>query len=148
MSWIDNITRSHKLIEGRGQTDLAVIVSGSRSDRDFWSRETEKVKRDIFREDGCLDIACLTEEKPAGNFLGTLKAWCDLKNAPTRGVSIMSMVFGQGKRFSPFTQTMGNRKAAFPTPFRARHSGSYLRTGDIAILYSSLWMNHLAACNF
>ncbi len=53
------------------------------------------------------------------------------------------MVFGKGKRFSPFTQAMGNRKAAFPTPLRAKHADTWLRTGDLATLYSNSWLDQL-----
>lgn len=152
MSWIDNISRSRQLVKGAGQTDLAVIVSGSPADSAFWRTATTNVQRDILREDGGLRIASVTEDHPAGNFLGTLRAWEEAKKQtatnPTQGVTLMSMVFGQGKRMSPFTQALGGRKAAFPTPFRGSEPGSWLRTGDIAILYSSLWLHQLASTGF
>src|SRR6185503_5242418 len=103
MSWIENIARNRELVKGSGQTDLVTIVSGSAADSEFWSTATEQVKRDILREDGRARIVSVTEDHPAGNFLGTIKAWEETKKqfpegAPSRGVSLMSMVFGQGKR--------------------------------------------------
>ena len=148
MSWIRNIARNRELVDSSSQPRLAVIVSGSAADRDFWRSETERTKRDTLRADGALDIVSLAEDTPAGNFLGTLRAWMQLTSAPTTGVSVMSMVFGQGKRYSPFTQALGNRKAAFPTPLRGARSGGYLRTGDIALLYSSQLLSHLANSGF
>ncbi len=150
MSWIENIARSRNLVRGSGQTDLAIIVSGSPADSAFWSTALDNVKRDVLREDGGLRIASVTEDHPAGNFLGTIKAWEGAKQQQqiTRGVALMSMVFGQGKRLSPFTQALGGRKAAFPTPSRGPASNAYLRTGDIAIQYSSLWLHQLANTGF
>lgn len=152
MSWLANIARCHQLIEGKGQTNLVVIVSGSEADSRYWIPATQKVKQDTLRVDEGPQILAVTEEYPCGNFLGTLNAWSQLEkqvtSLPTQGVSLMSMVFGQGKRLSPFTQALGNRKAAFPTPFRGKRSGHYLCTGDIATLYSSLWMHQLASTGF
>ena len=150
MNWIDSIHHNRALIQGAGQTDLAVIVSGSPLDNAFWAREAEAVKTDTLREDGGIAIVSLTEKQPLGNFLGTLNAWNQLPagQRPSRGVSLMSMVFGQGKRFSPFTQALGNRKAAFPTPLRGARSGRYLRTGDLAALYSNSWLEQLRSGGF
>jgi hypothetical protein len=153
MSWIENIVRSRELVRGTGQTELAVIVSGSPADSAFWSSATSRVQRDILCEDDSrLRLVSVTEDHPAGNFLGTIRAWQEtvrrIGESPTQGVSLMSMVFGQGKRLSPFTQALGGRKAAFPTPLRGDVSGSWLRTGDMAILYSSLWLNQLASSGF
>lgn len=150
MNWIDSIHHNRALIQGAGQTDLAVIVSGSPLDSAFWAREAEAVKTDTLREDGGIAIVSLTEERPLGNFLGTVNAWRQIPpgQRPASGVSLMSMVFGQGKRFSPFTQALGNRKAAFPTPLRGSRSGRYLRTGDLATLYSNSWLEQLRSGGF
>lgn len=151
MSWIDAIELNQSLIR-HGQTDLAVIVSGSTVDSEFWALTASHVASDTLREDGRVQIVGLAEEQPLGNFLGTVNAWGELKRrvmpAPSRGVALLNMVFGKGKRFSPFTQALGNRKAAFPTPARARHSGAYLRTGDLATLYSNSWLDQLRARGF
>jgi hypothetical protein len=150
MSWSEAIALNRALIS-KGQTELAVIVSGNSVDSEFWARTVDNVKRDTLREDGQVRIESLAEEQPLGNFLGTVNAWAGLKrrvSPPTRGVALLNMVFGKGKRFSPFTQALGNRKAAFPTPLRARHSGAYLRTGDLATLYSNSWLDTLRARGF
>jgi hypothetical protein len=151
MSWVEAIALNRALI-AKGQTDLNVIVSGSAIDGGFWANSVESVKRDTLREDGKVQIVSLAEKQPLGNFLGTINAWMGLNRAlsspPSNGVGLLNMVFGKGKRFSPFTQAMGNRKAAFPTPLRARHSDAYLRTGDLATLYSNSWLDQLRSRGF
>jgi len=150
MSWTDAIALNRSLIH-QGQTDLNVIVSGSAIDGAFWERTVDSIKRDTLREDGQVRIVSLAEEQPLGNFLGTVNAWAGLKRrmpAPSSGVGLLNMVFGKGKRFSPFTQALGNRKAAFPTPLRAKHSDAWLRTGDLATLYSNSWLDQLRARGF
>lgn len=151
VSWIDAIELNQALVKN-GQTDLAVIVSGSAVDSAFWARSAGDVACDTLREDGRVQIVGLAEEQPLGNFLGTVNAWRELKRrvtpAPSRGVALLNMVFGKGKRFSPFTQALGNRKAAFPTPARGQRSGAYLRTGDLATLYSNSWLDQLRARGF
>lgn len=150
--WTRNILLSRQFVHTGGQTDLAIIVSGNENDRQFWHAATTEVIPDILRRDGRVRIISVSENHPRGSFLGTLAACCEaapqLGNGPTNGVSLISMVFGKGRRLSPFTQALGNRKAAFPTPLRGTRSGAYLRTGDVAILYSSLWMEHLRASGF
>lgn len=150
MSWMDAINLNRSLVRGAGQTDLAIVVSGSSTDSAFWESAVEKVKQDTLREDGQLRVVSLTEGQPLGNFLGTISAWSEVNRlvSPSRGVSLMSMVFGKGKRFSPFTQALGNRKAAFPTPLRGTRSGVHLRTGDLATLYSNSWLEQLSARGF
>ncbi|HUQ95185.1 MAG TPA: hypothetical protein VM120_26145 [Bryobacteraceae bacterium] len=146
MGWIDAITLNRELVRDAGQTDLAAIVSGSSIDSAFWAQSVDEMKRDILRDDGRVAIVSLAEEQPLGNFLGTVNAWTEIKRlipAPSQGVSLWNMVFGKGKRLSPFTQALGNRKAAFPTPLRGSRSGKYLRTGDLATLYSNSWLRHL-----
>jgi hypothetical protein len=151
MSWIDAIALNRALIN-QSQTDLAVIVSGSVTDSAFWAQTVEDVKRDTLRQDGQVEIVSLAEAQPLGNFLGTVNAWAEMNrrmsSTPSRGVSLLNMVFGKGKRFSPFTQALGNRKAAFSTPLRAKHADTWLRTGDLATLYSNSWLDQLRARGF
>jgi hypothetical protein len=152
MSWIEAIDRNRALVREAEQSDLAAIVSGSLADGLFWDQTIANVKRDILRQDGRVQIVSLAEDKPLGNFLGTVNAWREMtrriKRPPSKGVCVLNMVFGKGKRLSPFTQALGNRKAAFPTPFRGEQSGAYLRTGDLAMLYSNSWLQQLRACGF
>lgn len=150
MSWTDAIALNQSLIS-KGQTELAVIVSGSETDSAFWARTVAGLQRDTLREDGQAKVISVAEDQPLGNFLGTVNAWMEIGRqvqVPQRGVALLNMVFGKGKRFSPFTQAMGNRKAAFPTPLRAKHSDAWLRTGDLATLYSNSWLDQLRARGF
>ena len=78
MSWIDAIELNQALVKN-GQTNLAVIVSGSNVDSAFWARTAAGVACDTLREDGRVQIVGLAEEQPLGNFLGTVNAWKELK---------------------------------------------------------------------
>jgi hypothetical protein len=152
MRWLQSIQASQSLVAGEGQANLVVIVSGSVRDTEYWVQSVESVSSDILSADRGIRIVGAAEEIPAGNFLGTIAAWnsVDRQNVPlpSNGISLMCMVFGQGTRLSPFTQALGNRKAALPTPFRGRRTQQHLRTIDLAILYSSLWMNRLRENGF
>jgi len=58
------------------------------------------------------------------------------------------MVFGKGKRLSPFTQALGNCKAAIPTPYVSPTSGESLRGGDLSSLYARSWMDTIERAGF
>jgi hypothetical protein len=152
MRWLQSIQASQSLVSGEGEANLVVIVSGSVRDTEYWVQSVESVSPDILSAERRIRIVGAAEETPAGNFLGTIAAWnsVDRQNVPlpSHGVSLMCMVFGQGTRLSPFTQALGNRKAALPTPYRGRRAQKHLRTIDLAILYSSLWMNQLRENGF
>ena len=152
--WSDNIQDNVALVQQDAGPALAIVVSGSEPDQAFWGDHLNQTARDVFRSDGSTVIASVFERSLKGNFLGTFNAW--LEAQPTIAangqmlpdVALMSMVFGKGKRLSPFTQALGNRKPAFPTPRRAREAGVYLRTVDLANLYANTWVRHLADSGF
>ncbi len=60
----------------------------------------------------------------------------------------MSLVFGEGRRLSPFTQALGNRKAAFTTPRLGARSGQFLNAAEVGNLYTNAWMHHLRRRGF
>ena len=135
-------------------TNNVLVVSGSTNDRNFWEAHFGRTHRDIFRSSGDTSITSVVEPHPKGNFLGTVRAWslalADQRNTGEASphVGLMSMVIGQGKRLSPFTQALCNRKAAFPVPFIGNLSGEFLRNADLSNLHTNLWVRHLDHSGF
>lgn len=152
--WRRNIRENLELVRaGRGPS-LVSVVSGSESDRAYWQRHFEEVGGHVFNAGAAVPVHSFCEGRPKGNFLGTLLAWAQIRAsegagaALDSGVALMSMVFGKGKRLSPFTQSLGNRKPAFLTPRRAGNSGLYMNTADLSNLFSASWVDHLREGGF
>jgi hypothetical protein len=150
-NWLRNIAASFDIVRQSRGPKSAAIVSGE-ADQLYWQRRAEQTREDVFRADGRTEITAIAERRALGNFLGTINAWplVPAAHAPPGGleVSLLSMVFGQGKRLSPFTQLLGNRKAALPTPLRGATSRAYLSAGEMSSLYANLWVEHLAQSGF
>lgn len=156
-AWLSNIRDTHTLVRDNRIGKLAVVVSGSEGDQRFWRSHVGAVAPDVFRADGSTTVVSVREHTPKGNFLGTLNAWREVRQAQSAqhaesfelpSVGLMSMVFGKGKRLSPFTQALGNCKAALPTPARSAASGDYLRGGDLSSLYAGTWLDTIGRAGF
>ena len=153
-AWLSNIRDTHALVRENRVGSLAVVVSGSEGDQRFWRGHVANVATDIFRADGSTNVISVRERVPKGNFLGTLNAWRELQQQVRDGsatlpdVGLLSMVFGKGKRLSPFTQALGNCKAALPTPARSPASAEYLRGGDLSSLFAGTWLDTLGRAGF
>jgi len=114
------------------------------------------VRRHVFRADGTTTIMTVNEFSKKGNFLGILNAWKTVKQAIAAGtilalpqVFLITMVFGQGKRLSPFTQALGKRKSAFPTLYRVGpHPFDYLNLAEACSFYSNAMVDYLCGTGF
>lgn len=152
MIWQDNI-RSYRNIFAHNQGPRLVnIVSGSPADQAYWQDRLEKTRRDVFRADGDTLVHSSLEKTRKGNFLGSINAWQSVQQAlagrERPPVILTNMVFGLGKRLSPFTQALTNRKPAFPTPMRISNGEVYLSTVDAASISATLWLHHLETHGF
>jgi hypothetical protein len=153
-AWLDTIRESHALVRENRVGGLAVVVSGSEGDQRFWRNHIGAVAPDVFRADGSTHVISVREKTPKGNLLGTLNAWREVQHEVRSGavalpdVGLLSMVFGKGKRLSPFTQALGNCKAALPTPARSASSNDYLRGGDLSSLYAVTWLDTVVRAGF
>ena len=150
--WVKNIHNCRAIIQANQGSRLVNVVSGSQADQAFWQERLEITRQEIFRMDAETTIISSLEGSRKGNFLGSLNAWMEVKKAmgatPLPPMMLMNMVFGLGKRFSPFTQALGNRKPAFPTPLRTANQAAYLTTADVAAMSATLWQHHLESNAF
>lgn len=152
--WSRNMRNNVRLVQEDEGPSLVIVVSGSELDQAYWGEHCRRTSRDVFRQDGSTFVASVYEKSLRGNFLGTFNAWAETRPAIAASgtelpdVALMSMVFGKGKRLSPFTQALGNRKPAFPTPMKASQARSFLRTVDLANLHANSWIRHLAGSGF
>jgi hypothetical protein len=150
--WLENIRTCRSIVQQNLGPALIDIVSGTPSDQEFWQERLMKTRRDVFREDGDSTILSTLEKNRKGNFLGSINAWIDVDQKHTGRelppMILMNMVFGMGKRLSPFTQALANRKPAFPTPMCVKNQGAYLSTADVAAMSATLWQHHLESQGF
>jgi hypothetical protein len=150
--WQKNIRTIQEIIQHNHGPQVVNVVSGSPADRSYWQDHLEKTSHDIFRMDGRTRILSSLEATRKGNFLGSINAWMVVQQALTGQdlppMILMNMVFGLGKRLSPFTQALTNRKPAFPTPMRSTSPGLYLSTVDAASMSAVLWLHHLESNGF
>ena len=150
--WQSNIRTCRTIIQANQGPRLVNVVSGSLSDQTFWQERLLQTAQDVFRADGETRVVSSLEKTRKGNFLGSVNAWKAVRTTLERQelppVMLMNMVFGMGKRLSPFTQALSNRKPAFPTPMRSANPGLYLTTADAAAMSATLWQHHLEANGF
>jgi hypothetical protein len=153
--WQRNISNICNIIQQNQGPKVVNIVSGSLADQAYWQDRLQRTRQDVFRADGETMVISSLEETRKGNFLGSVNAWMALRAAlggqtlpPLPSVILMNMVFGLGKRLSPFTQALTNRKPAFPTPMRSSNGEIYLSTVDAASMSATLWLHHLETNGF
>ena len=149
-----NIERNKEIARNNAQLQLLAVVSGNDHHQEFWQRRFQTNKATIFGETSDVPICSIVEATPKGNFLGTLNAWHEVRRSPQRSGALderrpmlFSMLFGQGTRLSPFTQTLGNCKPGFPTTYRSA-ADLYLSIGELSVVYSNALVDHLARGGF
>ena len=150
--WQRNISNICSIIQQNLGPKVVDIVSGSLADQEYWQDRLQKTRQDVFRVDKETLVLSSLEKTRKGNFLGSINAWMAIESAlgsrPLPPVMLMNMVFGLGKRLSPFTQALTNRKPAFPTPMRSSDGEIYLSTVDAASMSATLWLHHLETSGF
>lgn len=144
--------RNRRLRDANRGCSSVVVVTGTESDQLFWATAFMGSRRDVFRQDGEVELLTITEESRQGNFLGVLAAWRKHRERASRDsldpVVFMNMVVGKGKRLSPFTQSLGERKSAFPTPLYGERARRLLTSAEVASLYSNEIVDILRTAGF
>lgn len=149
-----NIRRNFDLVRNNEGPSLVIAVSGSEIDRKFWEHRFSLTCKDIFRNDANAGIVSTLESTRKGSFLGVFNAWKEAQqrlgndSSTIPDLTIMSLVFGKGTRFSPFTQAEGNRKSAFWTPMKTSGPDTYVSTADISNLSVNIWVKLLREGGF
>ncbi|MFZ0534628.1 MAG: hypothetical protein WAM09_15745 [Anaerolineales bacterium] len=150
--WQRNIRNYKSIIQANTGPKVVNVVSGSPADQAYWQERLQNTRQDVFRADGETMILSSLEKTRKGNFLGSVNAMIELRKAlesqTLPPVILMNMVFGLGKRLSPFTQALTNRKPAFPTPMYSSYGEIYLSTADAASMSATLWVHHLETNGF
>ncbi len=137
--WLAAIAANARVIAESEGPRLVSIVCGSERDRQFWETRARRFAADLFCDDGNVRILTLVEGVPRGNFLGTMAAWLENRSATDRTQpGLMVMVYGEGRRLSPFTQALGNRKPALPTLAASKHAGMYVNAAELAMRHTAL----------
>jgi phosphomannomutase len=97
----------------RGETpELIATVSGSSAAQGFWQEVLDRTRKEF----GAVKALSLAEDLPTNQALGLLLLWQRLKPHlhGDRG-ALASMVFGEGTRSTPFTETDCGQKPAMAT---------------------------------
>ncbi len=149
--WKENLKRNCDRVRNNSGPGQVVVVSGTEADRAYWRDRFELTRPEMFRRDGSTEVLSIHERDPKGNFLGTLNAWQTFRadsgakkdRANPNDVILTSMVFGKGTRLSPFTQTLGNCKPRFPTPYKFQKKDVYLSIGELSTRYSNRLIGQL-----
>ncbi|MBF0252572.1 MAG: hypothetical protein HQL29_02035 [Candidatus Omnitrophica bacterium] len=118
---LGNVALTKSYILNSNNVKNIVLVSGTEMERVFWMNRFKASSKLLFNKNNSTNIFSF-EEKIGnkcrqGNFLGTLLAYNFFKKEAVRNgikyedtTAIFGMIFGSGKRLSPFTQILRNCK--------------------------------------
>jgi hypothetical protein len=134
--WKEMIERAEWVRKSDHGPAYLIAVGGTDSDAAAWSRRLARTASAVHNEHTKLAVVGVSEPEPLGTFFGTLRAHREalrqgIGELPRDRIGLLSMLVGKGKRLSPFTQALGNRKAAFPVP-RRLPTGGYMMVAELA----------------
>ncbi len=141
--WWEQLQAASAVVrESRGPRVVAVVANSAK-DAAYWDARLRATASELYNADAPTRVLGIAEAKPLGNLYGTIAAWQQLERAHPGalrdgGIGLLSIAIGKGTRLSPFTQALGNRKAAFPTPRTFRDP----RAGRVAISELANWALH------
>lgn len=141
--WSEQLRAADAVVrESRGPRVVGVVANSAK-DAAYWNARLQATARELYNANAPTGVIGIAEAQPLGNLYGTIAAWQQLDRAHPGvlqggGIGLLSIAIGKGTRLSPFTQALGNRKAAFPTPRCFRDPA----IGRVAISELANWALH------
>lgn len=141
-----NIAETEALFARRGAAPVVGCVCGSEAAQRFWQRRLA----DLRERWGAERVLALHEDLPVNQAFGLLLAWQRTRPelAPGQG-ALLSFVFGEGTRSTPFTETDNGQKPAMASFVRAGSGQArYLPMAELALRHFALVEAHLRRSGF
>jgi hypothetical protein len=141
-----NIARSDELFRSREAAELVGCVCGSEAARRFWQGRLF----DLGARWGARAVVALHEDLPVNQAFGVLLAWQRTREEVRPGEgALLSFVFGEGTRATPFTETDNGQKPAMLSFVRAGTGRArYLPMAELALRHFALVESHLRRSGF
>lgn len=150
--WQEQIKSIRQIVHDDGGPELVTLISGTPDEQAYWRDHFEHTQSYTFRRSKDTSVVSVCEGVRKGNFLGTFNAWNETLGYLAESdlllpdVGLFSVLFGRGKRLSPFTQALGNIKSAFPLPVKVGEK--YLCVADLSNFCANVWVTHLRQSGF
>jgi mannose-6-phosphate isomerase class I len=141
-----NIAEAERLFRSKRAAPVLGCVCGSGPATRFWQRRLE----DAQGRWGARSVLALHEDLPVNQAFGVLLAWKRLEPrlAPGEG-ALLSFVFGEGTRATPFTETDNGQKPAMASFVRSTGgSARYLPMAELALRHFAPVEAHLRRSGF
>ncbi len=126
------ISLTGELIRSGRSPEVIGTVSGSSAAREFWQRALDVARPSL----GAREAISLHEDLPVNQAFGLLLLWRRLRERlrEDRG-ALISFVFGEGTRATPFTEAENGQKAALATFVTEPRQGTprYLPVVELAL---------------
>ena len=131
--WNNNLELYCRIAADKTNRPTSLAVVFSQSDAEYWAN---RFNRATFCKSP-RSVMCIPGSIEKGNFFTSISAYSSLLNSlHKRGLpahnTVIEVLIGKGLRLSPFTQALGNYKAAFPLPFHLEQGEGILSVAQLS----------------